>query len=131
MLINYIQVLPTPTADDAKDVKSILLFLVSILLAVSGVMFKVYISQQKARMLDKDKTITKLETNLYEELKYNKEQQMHNQKLMIDIGHFLSTNTKSVDGIKSSLDEKISPTVTDSNRILKTEFENRNSARNG
>lgn len=130
-LYNLIQVMPTPTAEDAKDVKSLLLFLVSVLLIVSGVMFKIYIAGQKARMLDKDKSITELKKSLYEELKYNKEQQMHNQKLMIDIGHFLSTNTKSVDDIKSSIDSKVTPTVTDSNRILKTEFEYRNSNRNG
>jgi len=124
MLINLMQNLPVPTIDDAKDVKSLLIFIVSILLAVLGLMFKIYISQQKARMVEKDSNITELKKSLYEEMKYNKEQQMHNQKLMIDIGHFLGTNTKSVDSIKLDLDTKISPIVADTNRILTSEFEN-------
>jgi len=93
-----------PTEKDAESVKSILIYFLALLLGLIFFGGRYLIKQNNQRFTDKDAIITEKEnTNValqlkYDaELKYSKEQDKANVKLLTDTGNILESSVKKLE----------------------------------
>lgn len=125
-ILTIAQDIPIPNVEDTKDVKSLLTWIVGMLLIVAGFVIRHYLLQNAKRDVEKTNQILNLEKQVihwqnkyYEEIKYGKEQGLNMVNMVSDNNNVLGTLVKSFDILNVDISDKVKPVVKSNNDIIK------------
>lgn len=110
--------LPIPSIDDTKDVKSLLTWIIGILLIASAFVIRHFLVLTSERFKDKNDQINKLQEKLDTEITYGKEQGLSTVRMISDNNNVLKTLVKSCEALNIDMTEEVKPILKDNNKLI-------------